>query len=322
MAEVYGGPLSGDRFTDLRRSGIGGSDAAAILGVSPFSSALACWQEKRGLGEIREASERMVWGSRLERAVLDGYAEDTGRPVRKTGRRFRRHVAMPFLIGHPDGEADDRLLEVKTTARLDERWGPDGSSVIPAHYFAQVQHYMVLTGHTLCDVAVLVGGREMHLYSVPADQEFQSAMLEEERAFWDLVREGTPPDPDGSESAREALRRMFPMSIPEEIIATPEIDAQAAVYLAARDAMREHERIAERSAQAIQRFMGARERIIGPGWSGTWNEVAGSTSWRAVAGTYRDLLVPHLDDDQLDEIMERNRGEASRRFQLRKGREA
>lgn len=312
---IYGAPPSGDPFTDRRRTGIGGSDTGAILGISPFSSALACWEQKRGVGVEVIPSERMVWGNRLQDAILQGYAEDTGRKVRKG--TFRRHQEHPFVIGHPDALSDDRLIEVKTSAYLGDQWGPDGSEQIPPHYYTQVQHYLVLTGLPAADLIVLVGGREMHTYPIQANPPFQSALLEEEAAFWHKVVDGEPPEPDGSESAGQTLRRMFPRSLPEEVVATPEVQGYAADYRAARNIEKAAGQKAEHMKQLMQRFMGSRERLLGPDFIATWSDVKGSTSWKEVAGAFRDLLVPHYDDDALDAIQEARRGETSRRFELR-----
>ena len=329
MAQVYGGPLSGDPFTDRRRTGIGGSDAGAILGVSPWGSALSVWEEKRGIRQDDwDPPERVIWGSRLERAILDGYAEDYNVNVKRTGRKHRRSKRYPFVVGHPDGETDDRLLEVKTTAHQGEEWGLDGSEDVPAHYYAQVQHYMVLTEHERADMVVLVGGREMHRYTIPANPAFQDAMLAEEAALWQKVIDGTPPDPDGSESAGRALRRMFPMAIPEEIVATPAMAQAADDYLAAKRVRDEAEASMRQATQMMQSFMGSRERLVGSGWSAKWSNVAGRTSWKdaaeGIASRWRDLLIPHYSDDALDDIQRdieakataQAKGDTTRRFAL------
>lgn len=285
MVQLHGNPASGDPFRDRRRTGIGGSDTGGILGVSPFTSALAVWEDKRGLRESEDVpSERMVWGSRLEGAIIAGYAEDTSRRVTRGGRRFRRSTRYPFVIGHPDGESDDgRLVEVKTTAMLDQRWGEDGTADVPPHYYSQVQHYLILTELPVADLLALVGGRELHTFTIPADPTFQEALLVEEEAFWRSVVDGVPPDPDGSESAGAALRRLFPRAIPGEVIATPEVNAYADVYLAAKATLTDAEHAVDRMAQLMQRYMGARERLIGVGWGASWSNRAGSPSWKSVA---------------------------------------
>jgi putative phage-type endonuclease len=287
-SKLYGEPGTGDPFTDRRRTGIGGSDAGAILGVSPYASALSVWEQKRGLvNDPFVVSERMVWGTRLEGAIVAGYAEDTGRKVRRGGRAFRRHPTYEWVIGHPDAETQDgRLVEVKTSHSLDG-WGEDGSADIPPAYYAQVQHYLILTGRDVCDVPLLRNGREYHLFTVPANRVYQEAWLDEGEAFWRRVIDGDPPPPDGSESAGAALRRLFPRAVPESVVATPEVGGYAESYLDAKDQRDEQQRAVDHYAQLIQRFMGARERVIGPGFTGTWSNRAGSVSWKSVAEELR-----------------------------------
>jgi len=321
QSKVYGEPLSGDPFTDRRRTGVGGSDAGAILGVNPWASALQVYQEKRGHTRTWDAPERVVWGQRLERAVLDGYAEDKGTEVRKTGRSFRRSKSYPFMVCHPDGFAPDRLLEVKTTAHQGPDWGPDGSDLVPAHYYTQVQHNLVVTDQERADLIVLVGGRELHTYTIVGDAGFQAALIDQEALFWQRVMQGRPPEPDGSESAGRALRELFPVAVPEEVVATPQVNGYADTYFAAKQTRDAAQREMDKAAQAIQSFMGNRERLIGDGYTARWGNVQGRTSWKDAAAIFRDLLIPHYTDDTLDDIQERTRTEATRRFAMTPGKD-
>lgn len=314
---MYGEPPSGDAFRDRRRTGIGGSDAGAILGISPWTSALELWEQKRGIvQDERVPSERMVWGTRLERAILQGYEEDEGVKLRKTGRRFHRHAEHPFVVGHPDAIADDRIVEAKAVGFLDERWGEPGSEDVPIHYYSQLQHYMMLTGRPRADLAALVGGRELRVYVVPAAPAFQEALLLEERDFWRRVVEDDPPAPDGSESAGRALRQLFPRAFPEEVVANAAMELVADQYASAREELRALEKIVAEGAQVLQAYMGARERLRGERFTATWANVAGSVSWKGVATDLRALVLSHDDAsvERLDAIEDFWRGKSSRRF--------
>jgi len=321
---IYGEPATGDAFTKRRRSGIGGSDAAAILGVSPWASALGVWQEKRGLSDGFDPSERMIWGTRLEDAVRKGYAEDTGYHVQRTG--FRRHKEYDFLIGHPDGMTDDRILEIKVTAMMGDGWGEPGSADIPSHYACQVQHYMMLMDVPLCDLAALVGGRQMNIYTIPADKPFQQALLDEEALFWELVKSGTPPAPDGSADAGKALRRLYPKATEDSIEATPEMDAIAARYLLTKGMAATAKRETDQLAQELQAYIGEHSRLIGDGYTATWPEVQGRIDWKAVAAAYRSI-IEHSEDagtearhvTDYEGIEAQQRGEPSRRFSVKEG---
>lgn len=333
MTKLYGAPPSGDPFVDRRRSGIGGSDAGAILGISPWSSALAVWEEKRGTAPPFEASERMLWGTRLEGAVLAHYAETTGRKVKRGGRRFMRHPDIPYVVGHPDGLAEDRLVEAKTAAILGPDWGEDGSPDIPAVYFTQVQHYMLLPAiPKVADIPVLVGGREYRHFTVPADKVFQEELLHVEGPFWQSVIDGIPPEPDGSESAGQTLRRMFPRAMPEEVVATPEVTTYAELYQLSKAELAAAVKEVDRYAQLMQRYMGAKERLIGPGFSATWSNREGQVSYKSALEEVRQGLQlaasigdPHAAAilDGWEERLERWRGKSFRVFDLhrRKGNE-
>ena len=283
--QFFGAPLIGDPFHDRRRTGVGGSDAGAILGVSPHTSRLGVWEDKRGLRPPTVATERMLWGTRLQDAILRGYAEDTRTEV--TRGRFRRHDRYPFVIGNPDAEGvrdgKPRLVEVKTTSHLDERWGEEGSEQVPLHYYAQVQHYLLLRSLEVGDLTALVGGRELRTYVIPANPAFQEAMLQEEGVFWRLVEDGTPPEPDGSDDARHALRVLYPSAVPEEVVANEAVAEYATRYREARERRVAAERDEERWAQAMQSFMGHRDRLVGPGFRASWTNRSGSVSWKSAA---------------------------------------
>jgi putative phage-type endonuclease len=328
---IYGAPPSGDAFTDRRRTGVGGSDAGAILGVSPWLSRLGCWEEKRGIrGSEIIPSERMIWGNRLQSAILAGYGEDHG--VRTSAGRFRRSEAFPFVIGHPDGFAEarrepyraPRIVEVKAVAMMDEQWGEPGSDAIPPQYYAQVQHYMVLAGYAVADLTALIGGRELRTFEIPRNPAFIDAMLDEEEGFWRLVEHAIPPEPDGSEDAGKALRALYPRAIPEEIPASGPIAEVVALLLDAKERAKLADAEAERHAQTIQAFMGARERLLVEGAKVTWTNRAGSTSWKSVAEAAEAeirLYAAKLPEEDREALLsalaglpERFRGKPSRVF--------
>lgn len=198
-----------------RRSGIGGSDAAAVIGLSRWKTPLDVYLEKRGEAPERETSPAMFWGTTLEPVIRDVYAEQTGRVVR-VPTVVLRHSAYPWMLGTIDGVTDDkRLVEIKTTRSADG-WGDPGTDQIPEAYLVQVQHYLTVTALSVADVAVLIGGSDFRVYEVPADPELQEMLTEQEAAFWRRVVEGIPPDPVTLADAR----RRFPCSLAREVVAS------------------------------------------------------------------------------------------------------
>ena len=177
-----------------RKRGIGGSDAAAICGLSPYRTPLQVWEDKRGLSGPQEDNEAMLWGRTLEPVVRQRYSDVTGRPVRLP-EGILQHPTIDFMLANIDGFTDDkRGVEIKTTA-FPKNWGEPGTDEIPIEYIFQIQHYMIITGFPVFDVPVLIGGRDFRIYEVQEDKELQEMLMEKESAFWELVQSGVPPDP-------------------------------------------------------------------------------------------------------------------------------
>ena len=181
-----------ETWLEERRKGLGGSDAAPVLGLSPWKTPYQVWLEKRGEAPEQEDNEPMFWGRTLEPVIRQRYADVTGRSV-AIPKGILVHPKHKWMLANLDGIAGDRVLEVKT-ARSAEKWGEPGSDEIPEHYRPQVEHYMAVTGLLVADVAVLIGGQDFRIYEVPADKELQELIIEQEAAFWEMVEKGTPPE--------------------------------------------------------------------------------------------------------------------------------
>lgn len=189
-----------------RRSGIGGSDVAAILGLSKWKTPYSVWQDKVGQGVEIEDNAPMKWGRALEPVIRQEYAEATGRVVLQPTDMLR-HPKYEFMLANLDGMTEDRrVVEIKT-ARSAQGWGEPGSDQVPQDYMFQVQHYMAVTGFEVADVAVLIGGSDFRLYEVPADAELQEMMIDAESRFWQLVITNTPPEPVSLADARARYGR-------------------------------------------------------------------------------------------------------------------
>ncbi len=205
---------------NLRRKGIGGTDAAAILGLSPWRSPHNVWLEKMGLA-VREETEAMYWGKVLEPIVLDEYAKREGARltrltfpdsiVRKTGREWMIASVDALRADQPVG------VDAKTTDPHNAwRWGEPGTDEIPEWDLLQMQWYMaVLPDHERWDVAVLMG-KTFRIYRVRPNNDLQQAAVEICGEWWERYVLGqTPPPADGSEGARRMVERLFPRDLAE-----------------------------------------------------------------------------------------------------------
>lgn len=196
-----------------RETGVGGSDAAAALGLSRRMTALELYLEKRGevpRQEIAANDEVIWWGRALEPIVRQKYAEMTGRVVMlPTGTL--RHPAYGFMLAHVDGIIQDepRGYEGKT-AFHSAGWGEEGTDQIPREYLLQVHHYLTVTQFEVWDVAVLIG-RRFQIYEVAADREMSEMLIAGEAEFMRRVREGDPPPLDYDHpTARDVVKKLYP----------------------------------------------------------------------------------------------------------------
>jgi putative phage-type endonuclease len=176
-----------------RLTGLGGSDAAPALGLSPYKSALELYYEKLGEAPAVEESEAMRFGTLLEPVVRGEYMRRTGKNV-VFGQPMLRSERYRWMLANLDGRTDDRVVEFKT-ARDDKLWGEPGSDDVPAAYLLQVTHYMIVTEAQLADIAVLIGGSDFRIYTVPLKAELAELVIDGEREFWSAVESRDPPAP-------------------------------------------------------------------------------------------------------------------------------
>jgi len=177
-----------------RRTGIGGSDAAAVLGLSRYRTPLQVYYEKIGEAPAQIENTAMKMGKLLEPVVLQLYADESGREVRRIPGLIQS-TDYPFMVASLDGYTQDsRVVEAKTSGHGAD-WGDDGTDEIPTEYILQVQHYMAMTGFEVADVAVLISGRDFRMYEVPADPELHDMMRQRFAEFWARVERQEPPEP-------------------------------------------------------------------------------------------------------------------------------
>jgi putative phage-type endonuclease len=193
---------------------IGGSDAGSIAGLNPWKSEYQLWLEKTGQEEPADLSQnaRVEWGTRLEDAVAQAYSETTGMPVEPVGSH--EDPQYPFIVAHIDRDipGTDGILECKTAGSA-HGWGEPMTDEVPDQYFAQVQHYMFVSGKKWCDIAVLIGGSDFRIYHIDRDDDFIDALVKLEVEFWRKVQAMEPPAITTGADARLAYKRSLENAI-------------------------------------------------------------------------------------------------------------
>lgn len=207
--------LDRSAWLEARRSGVGGSDVAAIAGLHPYRSAWAVYWDKTLAAEDNGAGEAARWGQLLEDAVAEEWAEGERCGLFRPG--LVSDAAHPWRLGTPDrlavrpGRTAVEVLEVKLAN--DDAWRAqwDGGSVVPAWYQAQGQWYAALTDSDCIVFAVLVGGRRLETFELARDDAAIGQLRAIADRFWhDNVLAGVPPVPDGNSRTREALDAFYP----------------------------------------------------------------------------------------------------------------
>ena len=194
-----------------RRKGIGGSDVAAILGLSQWKTPIDVYNEKVN-NEYPIATPRMRWGIRLENAIATEYKEQTGRKIRKC-HKIIRHKKYPFLLGNIDrviisgNGYGPGILEIKTASGFFEKtWQEE----IPLYYFAQIQHYLFITGYTWGDIALLGDGRDFKIIPIKPDSSYIETALPILIDFWkNNILKLNPPEP----TIFDDLNKLYPQEI-------------------------------------------------------------------------------------------------------------
>lgn len=212
-----------EEWLKARKSGIGGSDAAAALGLSPWKTPYALWEEKTGRASDTEPTERMDWGNRLESIIAAVYAKERGFVLDKPG--MIAHPDYPWMLASVDYHVRsiNMGVEVKNvsyeSAHFGHAWGEPGTDEIPVYYMLQVQHYMAVAGYDSMDLVALVGGNEMRVYHIPRNADLIALLISQERLFWNCVENDTAP---GLSTPAETAAR-FPTSTVNRVVATAEV---------------------------------------------------------------------------------------------------
>jgi putative phage-type endonuclease len=248
----------------VRRSGIGGSDAGAAVGLNPYTSALELWLDKTGRDagltkpDATDPSEPVYWGALLEPIVAAAYTHQTGHRVRRVNAVLR-HPEVPFMLANLDreivGSSDVQILECKTAGEFGARLWRDG---VPEYVQLQVQHQLAVTGKSAAHVAVLLCGQKLEVHRIERDDELIAKLIELEARFWQYVTDDEPPPADGSESADQALRCLYPQDRGETLDFTEDVRLSGAFadLVAVRAQIGACEALEAQLKQTIQQAIG------------------------------------------------------------------
>ena len=212
--------LSREDWLSYRRAGIGGSDAAAIMGMSPFCTKRDLYYDKCGIQAVMDEEEDN-WvakevGHRLEDLVAEIFSRKTGLKVYPVRKMFR-HPLYPFMladvdffIDFPDGTTG--ILECKTTNyNARDKWEYNGKPIVPVYYESQGRHYMAVMNLNRVYYCCLYGNNEDEFFIryMERDLDIEEDLIAEEEYFWkENVEKGVePPYTEKPDLVLESIRK-------------------------------------------------------------------------------------------------------------------
>jgi putative phage-type endonuclease len=183
-----------------RKTGIGGSDAAAALGQSRHKTMFQLYHEKLGTYDdipSPEDAERMRFGQRMEQVIADVFAERYGVKLRRHNR-LAQHATLSCMLASYDRTIDGRRegLEAKNVDAMSYRfgeWGDEHSDQVPVEYLMQCHHYLAVSGYEVWHLAACVGGNQLKVYHIERDAEMIELVEQGEAEFWQHVMRREPP---------------------------------------------------------------------------------------------------------------------------------
>lgn len=203
--------LTRAEWLEERRTGIGGSDAAAVLGLNPWRSPLAVYMDKTaGRGDVAEDDmpEALWWGTEQESLVAKRFSQLTGEKVINDQSMYRS-AEYPWALANIDRRVVGKHvgLECKTTEVYNKTDFDDDE--IPPTYYWQCQHYMAVLGWQSWYLAVKVGnGKAFHIFMISRDEAAIARLMAAEKELWRRIQAHEPPLPTGSEADCELVREL------------------------------------------------------------------------------------------------------------------
>ncbi len=294
--EFVKAPQRSAEWLELRRQGLGASDMAAVMGVSPYKTPYQLWAEKTGTTPEQKVGDAARRGVILEDAVGRYYEEERGVKLRKSNGIVRlksnpRLMASldRTIVGEPKG-----IVEIKTSAS--PRWS---MWPVPPEVMIQVHVQMGIVGAKWCDVVALLGGLVFKIERVQFDPALWSEIQRSAALFLEAVDAKTPP-------ALEALdAQAFALATPQASEEFAEADSTLeGVFRQLREVNTEIHFLEEKKGSleiVIKEAIGEKAGLAGNGWTVYWKQARPSqvTNWKRLAealSVSAEVIAEHTEE--------------------------
>jgi len=188
---------------------LGANGSCAVMGKNKYDSAISMFALATGRKESEDISgvEAVKWGLRLEDPIAQAWAEETGKEIVRCGD-LRVSKKVPWACSTPDYEVagENADLQIKNV----NAWAADDfEDGIPDWLYWNLQHEMLVSGHTHIYYACLLGGNNLKHGQVERDANAIAAIITTGSDFWARVQRDDPPLPDGSDASTEAIKDLY-----------------------------------------------------------------------------------------------------------------
>ena len=269
--------MTREEWLQLRRKGIGGSDASVIMGKNPYRSILQLWEEKTGkLPVTDEGNEYTYWGNVMEPIIRKEFMNRTGLKVRQKHAMII-HKDYPYLFADVDGIVTDErgekcIFEAKTASQYKAEQWEDG---VPEEYILQVQHYLEVCGMDKAYIAALIGGNKFVFHTIYRDEELIRNLISREKEFWEgCVLTGMEPVMDDSDATRDYLNQKYSDPIEGSIQLQEDMKSVLAEYQDVDCKIKELEKQKTGFANQIKAAMGEYETGEVDGTVVSWKKIS------------------------------------------------
>lgn len=276
-----------------RRNYIGGSECAAVLGLSKWKTPYQVWLDKHSNELLKEDNEAMWWGRELEPLVIKKYQERTNNDVTlvldENGKQKTiDNVNYPWLKAHVDGVVIDKklIIEAKTTRFFVDEWGEPDSDQIPTEYLIQCAHYCIVLGDKFdgVDIAALGSTSDFRIYHYKRNIKLEEQIIARTKEFWEKFIKGS----DIPEvTTKDDLSKIYNTCRDNPIIATNEIIDKYNELLRARDSLSKIESEKEEIENELKLFIKDNSELI---------DISGK-----VLATWKSSISKTLDQKKLKE---------------------
>lgn len=304
--------LTREEWLAYRRQGIGGSDASAVLGISPFRTGCDLYYDKLGVVTADDAENWVAKevGTLLEDLVARIFEKKTGLKVYRRACMFQ-HPHYPwmladldFLVELPDGST--AILECKTTNyNARGNWWLNGTEVVPMYYDAQGRHYMAVTNINRVYFCCLYGNNEEEaiIRHIDRDMTYEEELIFLEDDFWHnhVLAQVPPPYIEDGDLILESLRRHLGPAVKEAppVEFTPPQSARIKRLLELQEEKRRYDAEGKAMESEIQRLKALIVAELGTSCTGFYEDVGGS--YTVTYNPYQKVSILKNDLERLRE---------------------